>query len=218
MSLPDKVISSVSYRIEYLKTMATSVSLFYIGGSPGRFSYVYTTNIVRDGAGANNLIYVPRDPSEITFVPQTVNGVLWTAQAQSDAFFAYINQDKYLRTRKGEYAERNGALLPWANQFNLKLQHEFFVNVGGKRNTIQLSLDILNIGNLLNKNWGLVENYNQNNILVMANNGSVVSPGTVAPTFKLNPFNNAMLSKTFSNNVSYASTYSMQFGIRYIFN
>ncbi|HEY3371239.1 MAG TPA: carboxypeptidase regulatory-like domain-containing protein [Prolixibacteraceae bacterium] len=224
---PDKVIANVSYRFEYLKHMATTVSVFYEGGAPSRFSYVYSSNIVRDGAGSNNLIYVPKDASEITFVDQTVTykdaagtsvSVPWTAQAQSDAFFAYVDQDKYLSTRKGKYAERNGAVMPWRNQFDLKAMHEFFINVGGKRNTLQVSLDILNVGNLINKNWGTADFYNQNNILVPANVSSVVAGGTVKPTFKLNPYNNEMLKTTYKDNVGYGSTYSMQLGIRYIFN
>ena len=215
---PDKVIANVSYKIEYLKTMATSVSVFYEGGSQGRFSYVYSSNIVRDGAGSNNLIYVPKDPSEITFVDQTVNGKVWTASDQSASFFAYINQDKYLKNRKGKYAERNGAIMPWRNRYDVKVMQEFFIKVGGKRNTIQVSLDILNAGNLINKNWGIADSYCQNNILTPANSSSVVAGGTVKPTFKLNPYNNEMLKKTYKDYVDYTSTYSMQLGIRYIFN
>ncbi len=114
---------------------------------------------------------------------------------------------------------RNGALIPWRNQFDAKLMQEIFVKVGGKRNTIQVSLDILNVGNLINKNWGIADFYNQNNILVPANNSSVVSGGTVKPTFRLNPYNsNQMLQNTYRDNVGYGSTYSMQLGIRYIFN
>ncbi len=220
---PNKVIASASYRIEYLKTMATSLSFFYEGGSTGRYSYVYSTNIVRDGAGANNLIYVPKDATEITFVPYTftpTGGVptTWTAQEQSDAFFAFVEQDDYLKTRKGQYAERNGAILPWNNRMDLKIQQDFFVNVGGKRNTIQLSLDILNFANLINNKWGWTYGYNQNNILVMTNNALVAANGSVPPTYRLNPFSNNMLNETFNENISYSSTYSMQFGIRYIFN
>ncbi len=222
--MPDHLIASASYRIEYLKFLGTSVSLFFDGEAGGRYSYVYTSNIVRDGAGSNNLIYVPKDPSEITFVNYTftpsgaTTPTTWTAQEQSDAFFAYVAQDKYLKTRMGKYAERNGAIYPWVNRFDVQFKQDFFINVGGKRNTIQLSLDILNFGNLLNSSWGVVPFYNQNNILVMTNNAAVVAGGTVKPTFRLNPYNNAMISKSFSNNVGYASTYSMQFGIRYIFN
>jgi hypothetical protein len=224
---PDKVIANVSYKYEYLKAMATTVSVFYEGGAPSRFSYVYSSNIVRDGAGSNNLIYVPKDASEITFVDQTVTykdaagatiSNLWTAADQSTAFFAYVDQDKYLKTRKGQYAERNGAVMPWRNQFDVKVMQEFFVKVADKRNTIQVSLDILNAGNLVNKNWGKALYYNQNNILVPANNSSVVGGGTVKPTFKLNPYNNEMLKTTYKDNVGYGSTYSMQLGIRYIFN
>jgi Carboxypeptidase regulatory-like domain len=214
---PNKLITALSYRIEYLKTMGTSLSLFYEGGSTGRFSYTYSTNVVRDGGG-NNLLYIPNDPSEITFVDQTVNTFVWKAQAQSDAFFAYIAQDKYLRTHKGQYAERNGGVLPWANKVDVKIQQDFFVKVGGKRNTIQLSLDILNVGNLLNSNWGIVQYNNQGSILKMSNNSLVVANGAVAPTFQLNPFNSTMLTKTFANSISYSSTYAMQLGIRYIFN
>jgi len=215
--VPDKVIGAASYRLEE-KKMAWTVSLFYEGGSAGRFSYVYNANILRDGAGSNNLIYVPKDPTEITFVNQTVNSVVWTAQQQSDAFFAYIDQDKYLSSRRGKYAERNGALYPWTNKFDLKLQQDFYVYVAGKKNTLQFTLDILNFGNLLNKRWGNVWSYNQNNILKISNINSVVAGGTVVPNFQLNPYNNAMLAQTFSKSLSYGSTYSMQFGIRYIFN
>jgi len=216
--MPSHLIGNVSYRFEYLKSMATTISVFYDGQAQGRFSYVYSSNIVRDGAGSNNLIYVPKDPSEITFVDQTVSGKTWSAADQSAAFFAYVNQDKYLKTRKGQYAERNGALMPWRNQFDVKVMQEFFIKVGGKRNTIQVSLDILNAGNLLNKNWGIADFYNQNNILVPNNVNSVVAGGTVKPTYKLNPYNNEMLKTTYRDNLGYASTYSMQLGIRYIFN
>lgn len=220
--MPNRLVSSVSYRIEYLKSMATSISFIYEGAAQGRFSYVYNSNVVRDG-GANNLIYVPRDPSEITFVPQTVNTFVWTAQAQSDAFFAYIDQDKYLSSRKGKYAERNGAIMPWRNNFDVKIMQDFFVNVKGKRNTIQVSLDILNFANLLSKHWGIAESFNQGNILTQSTSGtgsiaSIVPGGSVKPTFRLNPYNNTMLTKTFNNIVNYPSTYSMQLGFRYIFN
>jgi len=215
---PNKIISSISYRVEYLKSMGTSISMFYEGGSTGRFSYIYSSNVVRDGAGSNNLIYIPKDPSEITFVNRTVNTFVWTAQAQSDAFFAYIAQDKYLNSRKGKYAERNGALMPWRNQFDVKIMQDFFVNVGGKRNTLQVSLDILNFANLLSRHWGLSQLYKQGNILTQTNITNIIAGGTVKPTYQLNPYNNTMLMNTFTNNISYTSTYSMQLGIRYIFN
>ncbi|MEZ4903497.1 MAG: hypothetical protein R2822_17895 [Spirosomataceae bacterium] len=104
------------------------------------------------------MIYIPKDASEITFVSQTVGtgiqvAVTSTPEQQSAALFQYIDQDKYLSTRKGQYAERNGASLPWRNQVDFRILQDFYVKVAGKRNTIQLSLDVFNLGNLLNKDW-----------------------------------------------------------------
>jgi len=108
--------------------------------------------------------------------------------------------------------------MPWRNQFDVKIMQDFFVNVGGKRNTLQVSLDILNFANLLSKHWGLSQLYKQGNILTQTNVSSIVAGGAVKPTYQLNPYNNTMLTNTFTNNISYSSTYSMQLGIRYIFN
>src|SRR5690606_28024805 len=100
----------VQYRKEYIKHLATTISVFYNGQSQGRFNYTYSADFNRDGYSGNDLIYIPKDPSEITFVSKTVNGVTYSAQEQSDLFFAYIEQDKYLKNHKGQYAERNGGL------------------------------------------------------------------------------------------------------------
>jgi hypothetical protein len=151
-------------------------------------------------------------------VNQTVSGNVWTAQQQSDAFFAYINQDKYLSSRKGMYAERNGAIMPWRNQFDVKIMREFAIDVHGKKNALQISLDILNVGNLLNTDWGKAVRFNQNNILVMTNASSIVAGGATIPTFRLNPLNNQINRTTYSDNIGYGSTYAMQLGFRYIFN
>jgi hypothetical protein len=81
-----------------------------------------------------------------------------------------------------------------------------------------VSLDILNFANLLSRHWGIAESYNQGNILTQSNVANIVPGGSVRPTYRLNPYNNTMLTKTFNNIVNYPSTYSMQLGIRYIFN
>ncbi len=232
--VPDKVVASLSYRIEYAKFMGTTVSLFYSGSSGGRFSYTYGNNFVSDGAGAtSNLVYIPKDASEIQFVDYTYrdgsnNIVKWTAQEQSDAFFDYIDQDKYLRTRKGKYTERGGAVQPWENHFDVKILQDFFVTTrSGKRNTLQVSIDIMNVGNLLNKNWGLAKQtygnaYGQTALLNVTNSSAVANGAK--PTFTFSPQNGTsganaqMLTKSYRNALSMASTYSFQIGIRYLFN
>ncbi len=215
--IPDRIIASFSYRKEYLKHLATQVSLFFEGSIAGRYSYTYSADFNRDGQ-TNDLIYVPKDPTEITFSDFTYNGVLYTAKQQSDLFFRYIEQDKYLSSRRGKYAERNGAKQPWRNQVDVKIAQDLFQNIGGKRNTLQFTLDIFNFGNLLNKNWGIFKSINASGILVPTNTASLVPGGSVKPTFRLQTDRNQPVTSTFRDNNSLTSTYYMQFGLRYIFN
>ncbi|MBW3129678.1 TonB-dependent receptor [Hymenobacter profundi] len=224
-TLPHRVVGSLSYRREYLGHLGTTVSLFYEGASQGRFSYLYSADFNRDGANAD-LIYIPRDASEITFVPITTGRgaderTLFTAQQQSDAFFAFIDQDKYLRKHKGQYAERNGATFPWRNQFDVKILQDLFTDLGGKRNTLQLSFDVFNVGNLLNNSWGRVQQRTFNNFLEPANQGSLTTGSdSPRPTFRLGRDNvtNQLLTNTYRDAVNLSSTYYMQIGLRYIFN
>lgn len=219
--LPDRLSASISFRKEYIKHLGTTISLFYNGSIDYRFSYTYSGDFNRDGTSGNDLIYIPKDPSEITFTDFTFpNGVAYTAQQQSDLFFKYINQDKYLRTHLGQYAERNGAQAPWRNQVDLKFMQDAFTNIGKHRNTVQFSLDIFNLGNLIDPNWGKVRATNASSLLVPTNatSGTLFTPGgAIRPTFRLQTDRNNPVTSTFRDIVSIASTYYMQFGIRYIF-
>ncbi|MCX6319869.1 MAG: carboxypeptidase regulatory-like domain-containing protein [Bacteroidetes bacterium] len=215
--VPDRVIASLSYRKEYLKHLATNISFFYEGAIGGRFTYLYSGDFNRDGTSADP-IYIPRNASEITFQTQTVNGVTYTPQMQSDLFFAYVEQDKYLRAHKGQYAERNGAQIPWRNQVDMRILQDLFINVGKSKNTIQFSWDVFNIGNLINPGWGKIKTVNNAAILVPRNQANLVPGGTVRPEFNLALDRGQIITRTFRDNVSTASTYYMQFGLRYLFN
>jgi len=218
--MPHRIIGSISYRKEYAKNFATSIALFYEGGPQGRLSYTYTTNVVQDG-GANNLIYVPYSKDELTFRDYTyrdANNVTqtYTAASQAEDFWNFINNDSYLKTRLGKYAERNGVVYPWTHQFDFRITQDFFMNAGGKRNTLQLGLDILNVGNLLNKNWGHKQYYNRNTILRQAAN--FTQNGTAVPVYEFQRNGTEVLKETFTSNNSLSSTYYMQLSLRYIFN
>ncbi|EOR93864.1 TonB-dependent receptor [Arcticibacter svalbardensis MN12-7] len=218
--IPRRIVAFFNYHQVYLKKFKVGAALVYQGTYDGRFSYTYSRDFIHDGAN-KALIYVPKDPSEITFVDLTINQptqVTYSASQQSEAFFKYIDQDKYLSSRKGKYAERNGALLPWRNQWDLKLTHDFMLTNRKAQQSIQLSWDVLNVGNLLNPDWGLKKMVQTSALLVPANLGSVVPNGTVKPTFQLATTSGNLITKTFVNDISSNSTYVMQFGIRYIFN
>ncbi|MCL2413533.1 MAG: TonB-dependent receptor, partial [Bacteroidales bacterium] len=215
--MPNNLMSALSYRIEYANHFSTTISLFYSGGNSGRGSYTFGNNIVND-AGANNLIWVPNDPSEITFVDRTVGGNVWTAQEQSDAFFRFIEQDRYLSSRRGQYAERGGVVLPWAHHFDIRVMQNFYLNAGGRRHTLQVSLDMMNVGNLLHSSWGNRWQMNQASILNVTN-VNALGNGETTPTFQLNPVagTNEMPTESFRRVATQASTYWIQLGIRYIF-
>jgi hypothetical protein len=220
-NVPNRIIAAVSYRREYLKHLATQISVFFEGSSAGRFSYTYSADFNRDGQ-TNDLIYVPRHPSEITFTDfnygTTASPNVYTAKQQSEIFFRYIEQDPYLSKAQGHHAERNGAKMPWRNQVDVKFAQEIFTGIGNTKNTLQFTVDIFNFGNLLNKTWGIYKTVNASAILVPTNEGSLVPGGTVRPTFRLATDRNQPVSTTYRDNNSLTSTYYMQFGLRYLFN
>jgi hypothetical protein len=133
-------------------------------------------------------------------------------------FFAYVDQDAYLKERKGQYAERNGAKYPWRSQLDLKFAQDIFTNIGGRKNTLQFTLDIMNFGNLINSHWGIYKQLNTSAILAPANAAALVPGGTVVPTFRMATIGGVPVTETFRDDNSIRSTYYMQFGLRYIFN
>lgn len=220
--VPDRVIGSISYRKEYFKHLATVISLVYQGSIDGRFSYVYSADFNRDGVTGNDLIYIPKDarnPSEILFVPTgVINGIVYTAAQQAQLFEDFINQDKYMKKHRGQYAERNGAQIPWRNYLDMKFMQDIFIKAGKNRHTVQFTVDVLNFGNMLNPAWGKSKLINASSILQPQNQNSLIPGGTVVPTFRLATVQGQIITRSFRDNVSVSSTYSVQFGFRYIFN
>ncbi len=212
-----RIIVSLNYRKEYLGFMATSVGLFYEAAQAGRFSYVYSGDMNGDNAGGNNdLIYVPRNQGEIALTDFTnTDGTKYTAAQQWTDLDAYINQDSYLSGRRGDYAERNGATQPWRGQLDFRLLQDFYVKVGNKRNTIQLSVDIFNVGNLLNSDWGVLKTPSRNALINFTGYDA-----NQVPQFQYRYFNattKTPLTSSFTDSFSTISRWQMQLGVRYIF-
>lgn len=179
----------------------TTISTFFEYAQGGRYNYTYGGDINGDGSNLNDLIYVPTS-AEIG--QQQFSG----GQAEREAFDAYIAQDDYLSGRRGQYAERYAAIAPWRSRWDLKVLQDFNFNIAGKTNTLQLSVDVLNVGNLLNSDWGLIQLPNSVQPI-----GVSVDPNTNIPTYTFNP----NLTKTYSYDSSLASRWQAQFGLRYIF-
>jgi len=131
--------------------MATSLNFFYSGQSGNPYSVVYNGSGNPFGNAANaNLAYIPKDQSDIRLVDKGT----YTAAQQWQDLNNLIESDKYLKTRKGQYAERNGLRTPWNHELDMKLMHEFKLSKSNKQHSLQVSLDVFNVLNLLNNEWG----------------------------------------------------------------
>jgi outer membrane receptor protein involved in Fe transport len=216
-AIPHRIVGTVSYRVEFLKKLASTFTLFYEGSAQGTFTYVNGGDVNFDGNSGSDLLYVPKNSSDIIFVNATYNNITYTPAQQAAAFDAYINQDKYLSKRRGMYTERNGAQLPWYHQLDFKFIQDIFTTVGKTKktkHTIQGTIDIFNFANMLNRDWGIRKLVNQTQILSFV--GADAATGN--PTYRLNQVNNLLPTATFRDNINISSTWSMQVGLRYIFN
>ena len=216
---PNRLLISASYKKDYGKNFGSEVGLIYEGMNMGyadgysctRYTYQLTGNVVND-YGSNGLVYIPASREALDKWNFKDNGK-YTAEQQKDDFWAYINQDDYLKNHKGEYAERGGAVMPWHHQLDFKFNQNFYLNVAGQKNTLQFGVDIKNLANLLNNSWGLYKTVNNTKLLkyTAGKNGAQGS-------FQFQKNGKDVLSKTYTNYTSFNSTYSIQFSIRYIFN
>lgn len=217
-AVPHRVVGYISYRVEYIKHLATTISLYYEGASQGTFSYVYNGDVNNDGNSTTDLMYIPRNPSEITFTPITASGNVpaFTAQQESDAFFRFIAQDKYLSKHQGQVATRNGVVEPWYNRVDAKFAQDIFTNLGGRRNTLQFTVDAVNVLNLINNNWGVRQFYVYNNPLTakVVNGVATYQLRTYLPA---GATQQVLLDRTYINNNSISSTWGIQLGLRYSF-
>ncbi len=223
--IPQRIIGLLGYRIEYGGDFggATGITIGYVGQQSNRISYRIGGDMNGDGISGNDLLYIPKTGSNLSFEDFTVtlkDGTkkTYTAADQQLAFNNFVDQNEYLNTRKGNYAERNGAIFPWLHSFDLSVTQEFFVKVGGKRNTIQLRADILNFGNLLNSEWGVGNRIYTDQPISYRKLSSTNEPIYRMATQLDENGNPILLKDTFTSSNSLSDVWSAQFGIRYIFN
>ncbi len=209
-----RVSGFLTYRKEYLKKFATQVTVFYNGQSGQPLSYLYNGDMNNDGA-SNDLIYVPGNMSEINLVA-TTGATGLTAQQQWDNLNKFIEGDKYLKTRRGQYAERNGARLPFQHVFDVRVLQDLGMSIGNTSNKLQLSLDILNFGNLLNKDWGADNTVGNQGFALINYTGQTPAPGDV--TLPRYTYTAAGQTNGKAYSESFNSRWRAQIGLRYIFN
>ncbi len=219
-----RIVGGATYSKSWSKSLATHFGLFLevaegnrytssggAGGGAGgnRYSFIYSGDVNGDGQ-SNDLIYIPRNQNEINFDPYTdAKGDLVSVQAQWNAFNAFIEQDKYLSTHRGQIADRFGAVNPWFSNIDLRILQDFSLHAGGQKHTFQLNFDILNVANLINSDWGVRK----------------VAPAAATSPLRVARFNAAGAPvfnfigppKTFIDDPRINSRWQAQIGLRYFF-
>lgn len=192
-----RVVGTVSKKFTY-GNMATTVSAFFQYVRGGRYAYTYSGDINNDGSGLNDLIYIPTDAQ--------VDQMLFAgdAAAQRSALKAYIAQDEYLSANRGQVAERYATLSPWYNNWDVRILQD--LNIG--KNRIQLSIDVLNAGNLISSNWGVRQIPTTTQPIGYVGTDASGTPIYAFPTD---------LKSTFTPDPSFLSRWQAQIGLRYSF-
>jgi len=223
-----RIFALLSKRFTYAnKALATTISLVYTGQSGSPISYVYSTNsMTRDdgSAGGNDLIYIPT-ASELqaqTFLSNTVgtgaSAVTYTDVQQKAALETFIQNDPYLSKNRGRFAERNGARLPFTNILDLKVAQDFNLKIAGHSYQFQLTWDVYNFTNMLNRDWGrsyfALSGSDQAAIIQFA---GYVSATNLTPQYRFNPTINKNWNYNASATSGYANRWISQIGLRFNF-
>ncbi len=213
-SIPDRIVANISYRKEYANHFASTISLYYEGDNQARYSFVIGGDLNGDQQSSSDLMYIYARGSDVPFIDfkNSDGSVKYTIAQQQAAYDEFVSHSRYLKKHKGEYAERNSALTPWFNDIDMRFLQDFFIKVGNTRHTLEFSVDILNLPNLISKNWGIRDLYTINNPLTFKG----IDAGG-APTYTLAEFNKALVTQPYEDNVSTSSTWGMQLGLRYKF-
>ncbi|MBW3654856.1 MAG: TonB-dependent receptor, partial [Gemmatimonadetes bacterium] len=215
-----RVFAALSARRDFFGIGNTTFSLFWEGANGGNTSYVYGGDLNGDGGTSNDLLYIPRDMSEIKFqqYSQTVGTgasartVVFSAAEQARAFEAFIQQDRYLRSHRGQYVERNAVFLPMVYRMDFSVAQQLASRVAGRRHGLELRADVLNFGNFISSNFGTGYSFVTTQPLLPA--------GTDAegrPQFRLRNINGELITDSFQRTAGTGDVYRVQLGLRYLF-
>lgn len=204
-----RIVSTLNYHFAWTKDnkQLTNVTFFFNTASGTPFSYGWVNSTINGTGQTVSLAYIPKKG-------ETANFFSSANSAMAAAFDAYIDGNKYLSTRRGQFTERNGARTPWNTQLDFRLAQDFNIQAGKAKHTITFTYDIFNLTNLLNKNWGWQyfepNTYNSMQSIGLSKPVTNGSP-TAYPTYTWSD-PGTPYSKDF-----FASRWQMQFGLRYSF-
>ena len=182
--------------------------MFFSSASGDPYTFCFVNSTI-DGTGQQiSLVYIPTKDEATKFFASDA-----ASQGQAAAFNAYIDANKYLSSRRGQFTERNGARTPWNNKLDFRYALDFNLPIKGKTRSFTFTYDIVNLSNLLNSNWGYVyyspDTYNSTSSVGL----KVVKAGTPSayPVYSWSDPGTPYAVDLF------ASRFQMQMGLRYTF-
>ncbi len=147
---PHKLTLQACFSKRYGSIFGTTVSLIYQGYSGMRYTPTYYKNgidVNGDTYRGNSTIYIPTKTE--------LAAMNFENEQQRVAFDDYIESNCYLRTHRGSYAERNCLIAPFEHHIDLHFAQDFYFSRNSSRK-VQITVDMMNLTNLLNRNWGAV--------------------------------------------------------------
>ncbi len=203
----NRIFASLTYTHEFWENNPTSISLFYNGQSGQPFGFCVYGDVNNDGFNQNDLFYIPKNDADIEL--GTVKNGVYTRAPQStyNALEATINGNDYLSSHRGQIAARNGANYPWRNELDLRIAQDIPAFMPSHH--FQITIDILNVLNLINSKWGWDVSGGYNNNTIVSYEGIDKATGNAVYGFNPNykPWNYNDLT----------SRWTMQLGARYTF-
>lgn len=211
-AIPHRVVANVSYTLKN-----TTIGVYYSGAHQGRFSYYYSNDVNGDGI-ANDLMYIPNVGETTKFAPITTGSgsattTLFTAAQQEAAFNQFI-ADNGLEKYRGKILPRNEFLLPWLNRVDIRIAQSIFTDMVQKGDKVQVTLDVLNFGNLINSEWGIQDNNVSSYGAAVLGRSGALSPD---PTFTMLRDGTGLVSSPTRPANNRFTTWSAMIGFKYSF-
>ena len=147
---PDRVVASLTH-----SDKSGNHYSFIYEAFRGGYNYSYMTTNDMNGDGYNyDAIFIPTDEQVAN------NEFRFASEDDAARFMDFVHNDPYLSKHQGQYAEAYSVYSPWVHRLDFSYKHDFKVNIGNTTNVLQLSLDIKNLLNLFNSNWGVMKQLN----------------------------------------------------------
>ncbi len=219
-AIKNRIVANLGYALNISKSNRLSANVYFNAQSGNPFSWGFINSTIANTGQAAGLAYVFKDAAEATKYLTPIkdasgNITVTTAQQVAD-YEKFISSNEYLNSRRGKFTERNGDVTPWNIQADFKIMDEIRLSEKSK-NSIQISLSIINLTNLLNKDWGKVyfvpNTFNSTASAGLTKVGNIAAgqPSAGDPTYN---FKTPTLPYTIDQ---FASRFQAQLGIRYNF-